>query len=213
MNPGIDDIEIQLRKRLIYPYEWNRRQNDSLDNMTNFIYQVWSFDDLLTQIDSRFKGKSDYNVVFNYALNRWYNYWSSRAVEEIFCSLDRVVPAKNKKDRLVDFQIDGITFDHKTTVFPRKYNQSIDYAKSNPSDLIKWLYDNQSQERRKHFKNRLFIVLYSSNGGNHWKLKAEISWLRELIELYVQNFKPDNLYRFPFERGYITLSDVIWGIK
>ncbi len=55
MNPGIDDIEIQLRKRLIYPYEWNRRQNDSLDNMTNFIYQVWSFDDLLTQIDSRFK--------------------------------------------------------------------------------------------------------------------------------------------------------------
>lgn len=113
----------------------------------------------------------------------------------------------------MDFQIDGITFDHKTTVFPRKYNQSIDYAKSNPSDLIKWLYDNQSQEQRKHFKNRLFIVLYSSNGGNHWKLKAEISWLRELIELYVQNFKPDNLYRFPFERGYITLSDVIWGIK
>ena len=70
MNPGIDDIEIQLRKWFIYPYEWNRRQNDSLDNMTNFIYQVWSFDDLLTQIDSRFKGKSDYNVVFNYALNR-----------------------------------------------------------------------------------------------------------------------------------------------
>ena len=121
-------------------------------------------------------------------------------------------PTKNNKDRLVDFQIDDITFDHKTSVFPRQYNRSLDYGKGNPRDLIEWLYNNQSQEQRKHLKNRLFIVLYS-NKGEHWKLKAEISWLQELIELYVRDFDPDNLYKFSFENSNTTLSDIIWGIK
>jgi hypothetical protein len=209
---GISDIEIQLRKRLLYPYKWDRKQNNSFDNITNFIYQVSDFDDLFAQIKARFESNPNYNTILNYALNRWYNFWSARAVEEIFCSLDRVKPAKNIKDRLVDFQIDDITFDHKTSVFPRQYNRSLDYAKDNPPDLIEWLYNNQSQEQRKHLKNRLFIVLYS-NKSEHWKLKAEISWLQELIELYVRDFDPDNLYKLSFENSNTTLSDIIWGIK
>lgn len=212
MNLGINDIEIQLRKRLVYPYKWERRQSNSFDNITSFIYQVADFDDLLAQTKARFGSNPNYNTILNYALNRWYNFWSARAVEKTFCSLIRVKPAKNNKDRLVDFQIDDITFDHKTSVFPRQYNRSLDYAKDNPRDLIEWLYNNQSQEQRKHLKNRLFIVLYSNN-GEHWKLKAEVLWLKELIELYVRDFDPDNLYRFSFENSNTTLSDIIWGIK
>jgi hypothetical protein len=212
LNLGIRDIEIQLRKRLVYPYKWDRKQNNFFDNMTKFIYQVADFDDLLAQTKIRFESDPNYNTILNYVLNRWYNFWSARAVEEIFCSLDRVKPAKNTKDRLVDFQIDGVTFDHKTSVFPRQYNRSLEYAEDNPRDLIEWLYINQSQEQRKHLKNRLFIVLYSHK-GEHWKLKTEISWLQKLIQLYVRDFNSGNLHEFSFENGNTTLSDIIWGIK
>jgi len=41
-------------------------------------------------------------------------------------------------------------------------------------------------------KNRLFIVLHSSD-GEHWKLKAEISWLKERIEKYMSGFNPHYL--------------------
>lgn len=212
MHLGISAIEIQLQKRLVYPYKWGRKQNNSFDNMTNYVYQITDFDDLLIQTKARFESNLNYNTILNYALNRWYNFWSAKAVEEIFCSLERVKPAKNTRDRLVDFQIDEITFDHKTSVFPREYNHALDYAKDNPRDLIEWLYNNQSQEERKHLKNRLFIVLHS-NKDEHWKLKAEILWLQKLIELYIRDFDPANLYKFSFESSHITLSDIIWGIK
>jgi len=80
-------------------------------------------------------------MLFNYALNRWYNFWSARAVEQIFCSLVGVKPAKNLKDRLVDFQLHDIKFDHKTSVFPRQYAKTLDYAKKNQADLIQPAYD------------------------------------------------------------------------
>ncbi|HEY6906884.1 MAG TPA: hypothetical protein VI230_05415, partial [Ignavibacteriaceae bacterium] len=76
----------------------------------------------------------------------------------------------------------------------------------------RWLYKNQSRQQRMHFKNRLFIVLYSSD-GNHWKLKAEITWLKSVIERYMLGFNPDYLLRFPFEPGVSIISDVIWAIK
>ena len=85
MDLEISDIEIQLRKRLVYPYKWDRKQNNSFDNITNFIYQVADFDDLLAQTKTRFESNPNYNTILNYALNRWYNFWSARAVEEIFC--------------------------------------------------------------------------------------------------------------------------------
>lgn len=208
-----EEIQRQLRKRLVYPYNWNRKQNDLFDNMTGFIYQIADFDVLLKQVQTTFRGDPNYNTMFNYTLNRWYNFWSAKAIEEVFCSLNRVEPAKNRKDRLIDFQIDGITFDHKTSVFPRRYNQSLEYARKNPRNLITWLYRNQSQEQRKHLKNRLFIVLYA-HSGEHWKLKAEIVWLQEHIQLYVQNFNSETLHKFSFENdGGMTLSDIIWGIK
>jgi hypothetical protein len=61
-------------------------------------------------------------------------------------------------------------------------------------------------------KNRLFIVLYSST-GEHWKLKAEIFWLKERIENYMKGFNPHYLLKFLLEKNHQTLADVIWAIK
>jgi hypothetical protein len=174
-------IEKELKKRLAYPYKWGRKQNDEFDKLTNFVYRISSFDEVLKETESRFKKDKEHQNIANYALNRWYNFWSAQAVEKIFCSLPNVKPALDEKDKLVDFTIDGVTFDHKTSIFPKNFPYPIEEAIKKTDELILWLYKHQSQQQRKHLKNRLFIVLYSAD-GEHWKLKAEISWLKEELK-------------------------------
>ena len=209
---NLKDTETELKKRLTYPYKWGRKQNDQFDKLTNFIYRIFLFDDVINEINRRFKSDKDNKNVSNYALNRWYNFWSAQAVEKIFCSLPNVKPALDSKDKLVDFTIDGVTFDHKTSVFPKNFPYPIKESVKKTDELIKWLYKNQSEQQRKHLKNRLFVVLYSPD-GEHWKLKAEISWLKERIEKYMEGFNPNYLLKFQLEKDHYTLSDIIWVVK
>jgi len=212
MKRSLTEIETELKKRLNYPYKWGQKQNDNFDKQTNFIYHTFSFEELLKEIESRFKTEEDYDLYFNYTINRWYNFWSAQAVENIFCSLPNVKPALDSKDRLVDFTIQGESFDHKTSIFPKNFPYKIDEAIKKTDELIKWLYKHQSQQQRKHLKNRLFIVLYARN-GEHWKLKSEINWLKERIEKYMLGFNPNFLLKFNLEKEKPTLADVIWAIK
>lgn len=195
-------VETELKKRLAYPYKWGRKQSDDWDAKTSFIYTTYSFEKLLEKTTS-FDEK-----VRDYALNRWYNFWSAEAVENLFSLHEKVAPNINKFDKLIDFTINTTCFDHKTTIFPNGFNQTVAYAKNNPVELIQWLYLNQSQESRKHLKNRLFIVLVEKK-EEHWKLKAEIKLLKSEIDIYVENFNSDNLFKLNLENNTI-LSDLIW---
>jgi len=212
MNIDLIQIEKELKKRLTYPYKWGRRQNDYYDKLTNFVYHIPTFDETLKEIENQFRKDKEHQNIANYALNRWYNFWSAQAVEKIFCSLPNVQPALDGKDRLVDFTIDGITFDHKTSIFPKNFPFNVDEAIKKTDELIIWLYKHQSQQQRKHLKNRLFIILYSSD-GEHWKLKSEIQWLKERIEKYMTSFNTHYLLKFVLEENQQTLSDVIWAIR
>ena len=212
MDINLVQIEKELKNRLIYPYKWGRKQNDEFDKLTNYVYRISVFEEVLKETVKRFNKDKEHQNIANYALNRWYNFWSAQAVEKIFCSLPNVKPALDEKDRLVDFTIDGVTFDHKTSIFPKSFPYPIDETIKKTDELILWLYKHQSQQQRKHLKNRLFIVLYSSN-GEHWKLKAEISWLKERIEKYMSGFNPHYLLKFPLEKNHETISDVIWAIR
>lgn len=212
MQIDLIQTERELKKRLAYPYKWGRKQNDEFDKLTNFVYRISSFDEVLKETEKRFSKDNEHKNIANYALNRWYNFWSAQAVEKIFCSLPNVKPALDEKDRLVDFSIDGVTFDHKTSIFPKNFPYPINEAIKKTDELIRWLYEHQSQQQRKHLKNRLFIVLYSSD-EEHWKLKAEISWLKERIEKYMVGFNPHFLLKFSLEKDQYTLADVIWAIR
>jgi len=212
MDSELAIIENELKKRLSYPYIWGRKQNDEFDKLTNFIYRIPTFEVVLKEIDTKFKKDKEHGNIANYTLNRWYNFWSAQAVEKIFCSLPNVKPALDGKDRLVDFSIDGVTFDHKTSIFPKNFPFGIEEAIKKTDKLIVWLYKHQSQQQRKHLKNRLFIVLFSPD-GEHWKLKAEIAWLKERIEKYMEGFNPHYLLKFPLEKDQETLADVIWAVK
>lgn len=199
-------LEFHLKKRLIYPYVWGRKQSDNWDKKTNFIYQVRTFKEL------QFKIKNLDIEVKNYALNRWYNFWSAMGAEYIFSTHKIVISNKNRFDKIIDFSINNISFDHKTSVFPTGFHYSLEYALKHKKKLIQWLYKNQSQQNRKHLKNRLFIVLFDTEHHAHWKIKAEINLIKEKIDSYVESFNPNKLIQLDFGDGFIY-SDIIWVIK
>lgn len=214
MNPiDLNLLEKELKNRWNYPYRWFRKQNDAWDQPTNFIYKTLHWEALVQQIATLAKDNGlDKQEIFQYAANRWYNFWSAQAVEHIFCSFENVTPAGDCRDSEKDFYLFKIPFDHKTSVFPKQFNHSLEYAKTHNRELIEWLYRNQSTQQRHHFKNRLFIIVYDEN-GEHWKLKAEIGLLKNAIQKYLATFRPEQLQSFTFVGGQQTLSDIIWVSK
>lgn len=215
-NFDLEILEIQLQKRLVYPYHWYRKQNDMWDKTTRYIYKIFSFEDLLAQIKSQFKllkTDTSFDAYFNYALNRWYNFWSAKAVEQMFTKNSKVSANKDPYDKAVDFWINGIPFDHKTSIFPSGFKKDFDYAKSHKQELTKWLYANQSKQGRMHFKNRLFVVMFQQD-GQHWQLKADLKLINIEVENYLQNFKVDNLINLSFKtEKEPTLTAVIFVTK
>ena len=206
-------FEKELKKRLDSPYVWGRKQTDDFDNQTNFIYKTFLFKDLLNEIESNFSNNSQFFELKNYALNRWFNFWSANAVETIFCEEINVTAHKNLKDKYTDFYISTIPFDHKTTVFPKGFAKSVPYAIEHKRELIEWLFKNQSSQKRQHFRNRLFlIVLDFNNPKDNWKLKAEILWLQKIVSTYLSTFDAQKLECFSFQ-NQVVKSDIIWAIK
>ncbi|MHB1106190.1 MAG: hypothetical protein ACYCZ2_07495, partial [Lutibacter sp.] len=166
-------LEAALKKRTKLDYFWGRKQDDKFDKQTNFIYKISSFELLLATIDYAFKINPQYDDLKNYALNRWFNFWPAKGVENIFLEHENVKPHLNSYNKFTDFYIQNIPFDHKTTVFPKGFGKSVPYAIQHKRELIAWLYKNQSQQQRKHHKNRLFIVLVNYQEEDaHWKLKS-----------------------------------------
>lgn len=206
-EPTLAQIETQLQARVAsYPFTaWGRQQNNEWDQRTRFIYHVLSWEVLQQKVAPLEKSLADY------AVNRWFNFWSARAVEQIFCALPGVTPQLNPYDRLVDFSIEDIQFDHKTTVFPEEYPYSLEFTRYYPAHLIRWLYRHQSKQQRYHRRNRLFIVLHAAD-GEHWKLRAEIGRLREIIVRYVASFQPSALVKLELGQDVI-LSDIIWLVR
>ena len=206
-------IENELKKRCKHEYRWFRKQNNSWDNLSSFIYKTSNWDKLNEQIALIIASENlDEKEFFQYCSNRWYNFWSAMVVEHIFAEINGVIPHKNPKNRKIDFNCFGKDFDLKTSVFPRGFNHSLEFSKNNPKELISWLYRNQSKQSRFHLENRLFLIVFAGN-GQHWKLKAEISFLKQVVEKYVATFETSQLKEFKFQQGKTTFSDIIWAEK
>lgn len=201
---SVAEIEKQLKLRMErYPATpWGRKQGDAWDSRTKFVYRVRRWE----QLEERLRSLEE--PLANYAVNRWFNFWSAVAIERAFCALPQVQARHDSRDRLVDFSIQGINFDHKTSVFPRGYGQTLSYARRNEQHLIDWLYRNQSRGQRFHVGNRLFVVLHARD-GEHWRLRARVREIGWVVRAYVTDFDPERLVRVVMDDKE-ALSDVIW---
>lgn len=204
------DLETELKKRYNYPYAWGQKQNDKMDQITDFIYKTQNFEDLLNHYESKLKQLPDSEMIFQYMLNRWYNFWSAKAVEFMFSLSNIVKPHEDKFNKYIDFYIKNIPFDLKMSVYPQKFPQKFSND-VNKVDLVKWLYKEQSKERRQHFHNRLFII-YHKTDGNHWMLKADLQWLNYYVKTYLKTFDINKLIRIRTPQEVI-ISDIIWAVR
>lgn len=212
VSPSLQEIETELKKRTKFKYKWGRVQNNYDDDLTKFIYATRTFDDVINEVKSRFGHRIDYKQLGDYTVNRWYNFWSAEALEFIFAQHPKVKRAI-AKDKFCDFFVDGVPFDLKTTVFPKSVRFHFRYAKAHPEKLALWFYEHQSGEQRQHFHNRLFLVLHKAfDPSLSWTLKAEISWLEQLINGYLDNFDAAKLMELQLA-DHRFRSDIIWGIQ
>lgn len=200
--------ENQLKKIVPYIKKWGRMQNDLWDKETLFIYNSNKFDDIYNHIKSLHKDPE----FEQYAYHRWYNFWSAKSIEYIFSQSSKVKTNKDIYHKKIDFYINNIPFDHKTSVYPKGFEHPIESAISNPQNLIYWLYQNQSKQQRFHLSNRLFVILYNNN-GQHYSLRSELIFIANKISRYLDSFDENKLIEVNFEASSKALSDVIWCVQ
>lgn len=206
----LKELKEELEKALdIMKPTW-QRQNNVDDSLTNFIYKYNSFDKIVEISNSK-------NLDLNYVLHRWYNFKTSDTCEKIF-EFYGAIREKNPAHHDIDFYISDEPFDLKLTVYPQALkNTGIYYDLTKVTEknkLIEWLYLNQSQQNRKHMKNRLFIVC---NGSNNIKLKSDFSKIcKEVkfwIKLYLDKEKPSSFNSLKIKdydgKVYTVKSDII----
>ena len=97
-----------------------------------------------------------------------------------------------------------------------KRKKIVDDARNNPSNLMKWLYENQSP-RLFGAENRLFVVLIDSSDMNQsWKLKRAFSLIEPKVTEYLDHFNSNSLKRICFKfskKDYESLADIIFVVK
>jgi hypothetical protein len=47
----------------------------------------------------------------------------------------------------------------------------------------------------------------------HWKLKANLNWLKPKITEFLNQISESSLYEFQFEDNYKTKSRILWAIE
>lgn len=184
--------ELRLVSDLI-PYNWSMAQNNLADNKTNMIYRIDNFNDFMNYFGNLRNENPD---LFGYACNRWFNYHSAMCVERIFSYQDRVDEQNSnygyisKKNRQIDFFIDGVPFDHKTTVLPRCFYSRISeiHNRDFKIEVMRWLYKNQSNGKRFGLNNRIFVmVVKKKNPRLSWKGKSLLKLINQRVEEFMDS--------------------------
>jgi hypothetical protein len=165
---------------------WGRVQNDAWDRLCHFIFRVRSAEGVEERAKDIARAASvDPEEFSHYVLRRWYCFWGARLAELLFLTHTNVV-AGPPRDRLVDFTIDGVPFDLKTSDVPVALAGLLADPVANASTVATWLYRHQSRERRFHLANRLFLVLHQPNAPDQaWRLRGDVAALRSGIDRFL----------------------------
>jgi len=188
--------EQEIKRALDYVGERWQKQNDELDNLTKFVYDIDNLDFIITICKKK-------EIDLNYALHRWYNFQCAEYHESLFCK-NGAVKEQDGRHKTIDFYINNVPFDLKTSVYPKKFKPNTDLSKrKNKNELIVWFYRNQSRESRQHFDNRLFLVCEDLAGKSNFDL------IEEKIKAFI-NFSNKNGFNQIEINNRLIFSDIIW---
>ena len=199
-----EELEKDLYRCLgLMSMNWRKQENTS-DTNSSFIYKCDTLKQCLEEIRKN-------NADRNYALHRWYNYKTSIITEEIFCKYG----AKHCEDLYnhdVDIYITEIPFDVKLTCYPIKLFDKKPYdlsKRSGKNNMIRWLYENQSQGNRKQLVNRLYVMC---DGDSYWESvinKSNFNKIEDSISKYMDYIKTHKINEITIDNEHKILSDLI----
>jgi hypothetical protein len=178
----IDRIAHQLGQ-IAREIRWERVQNDSWDRSCQFIFRLRTAARVRTKAEEVAAQQELERPAFvHYALRRWYCFWGARVAELIFVGHPGVAPGP-PKDHEVDFTIDAVPFDLKTSEVPRAFADRLGDLHTQPEQVATWLYAHQSRGRRFHAANRLFLLLCDAEQPDEaWRLRGDVPALRAAID-------------------------------
>lgn len=193
MNIKLED----LQKAIIAGGTKWELQNNEQDRKTKFIYDVTDFDTLKLLCNTVLSKDEDRK----YAYHRWVNFQSSIYCEQLFYKYG-AKKVENRKDKNKDIYIKDIPYDVKLTTYPLsseiKYNLE---TEDGIEGLIRWLYNNQSNEGRFHFKNRIFIVCGGETKEEQLNNKIRFLLIEEAIKNWImKRFFEDSIFRKGWNR-------------
>lgn len=175
-----------LQKAIVLMGDSWQKQNNLLDRKTKFVYDVDNFELLDRMCKTMLKNEDDRK----YAYHRWVNLNISNYCEELFCKYG-AEKVENKKDKEKDIFIDDVPFDVKVTNYPSTAYENFDLdTEQGKKDLCIWLYNNQSNEGRQHFKNRLFVVCCGNNMEEKWRNRTNL----KLLDDHIRDFMSEPTY-------------------
>lgn len=207
MTISEDTLGMELKKALKYMSADWRMQNNFSDYKSNFIYNAETVQECVE------KAKIN-NVDLEYVLHRWYNHKTSTQCERIFVEYG-AKKEEDIKNKDIDIYINNEPFDVKLTVYPNKLKQHPYNLRNRvgKNQMIQWMYANQSQQQRKHLKNRLFIVCDGINQYDSLCLKSDFEQIRVKIREYMNSVNTNGFNELIIrDKGidYRVKSDIIY---
>lgn len=101
-------------------------------------------------------------------------------------------------------------------VLTKHKQKIIDKACKHPKELMKWLYENQS-DRLFGAENRLFLVLVDTKDMKQsWKMKRAFTLIEPTVKNYLDSFNAHSLKKINFtfnQKNYTSRSDIIFITK
>ena len=200
-------LEADLKKCLTLINSQWPMQNNYMDKKTNFIYKCASLDECLNEISKN-------GVDKEYALHRWYNYMTSIACEYLFCEYG-AIHDEDVYNHNIDIYINDIPFDVKLTIYPAKlrnrpYNLN---TRAGKNEMIKWYYENQSQQSRKQLLNRIYVVCDGNSPYECLKMKSDFNILREKISAFMKHSLTNGINTIEItdkSAKYSLMSDIVY---
>ncbi|WP_310557018.1 hypothetical protein [Flavobacterium sp.] len=204
----------------IIPLNWGAIQNDKTDNNLD-MFAIHTFIELENKI-SLFPEPSK-----TYFRRRWFLWKCAQCDEYLFNLNGNVSQNPNQKSQTYDIEFNSdleLRFDVKGTVIPRNFRDKINLMMDDPSEMIRFFYDNQSKGIRNGIQNRLFIIHHSYKNEAremylrcHWDLKKEIykSYASQITRtsnfVNYKEVKADVI--FIFENADHTFTPHFYGIR
>ena len=125
----LERIASELHK--MQAFSWGGDYSNALDKflVDRYVKKILAYDNITAQLQTDIP-----RAVEGYVLCSWYNHWSTILIEHIFYKHDKVLPAIGKVKK-VDFFVDDIPFDLKTTYLPANFVEQRRKAEGLSSEL------------------------------------------------------------------------------